>query len=138
MLEGSPGEGKFTTPLATLHKFNGWADKFLATPANGLEDLYLAVNGSVKKKLKWAAIYHDFSANEGDADYGTELDLLLSYRTAWNQTFGLKTAFYEADTHAADTDKIMVWTSYRFGRWPGRFISLVLVRPPGPSLRNAH
>lgn len=31
-LDGSPGEGQFNTPLATLHKFNGWADKFLRTP----------------------------------------------------------------------------------------------------------
>ena len=29
-----PGRGKgFTTPLGTLHKFQGWADKFLTTPA---------------------------------------------------------------------------------------------------------
>ncbi|MCX7677420.1 MAG: alginate export family protein, partial [Alteraurantiacibacter sp.] len=27
----------FQTPLATLHKFNGWTDQFLATPAAGLE-----------------------------------------------------------------------------------------------------
>ena len=28
----------FTTPLATLHKFQGWADQFLATPSSGLVD----------------------------------------------------------------------------------------------------
>ena len=28
------------TPLATLHKFNGWADLFLTTPNAGLEDAY--------------------------------------------------------------------------------------------------
>ena len=28
----------FKTPLATLHKFQGWADKFLGTPANGVKD----------------------------------------------------------------------------------------------------
>ncbi|MCS1410183.1 MAG: hypothetical protein M2R45_03372 [Verrucomicrobia subdivision 3 bacterium] len=38
---GSDGGAKgFATPLATLHKFNGWADAFLATPADGLDDLY--------------------------------------------------------------------------------------------------
>jgi hypothetical protein len=26
------------TPMATLHKFDGWADLFLTTPANGLGD----------------------------------------------------------------------------------------------------
>ncbi|MCY7340167.1 MAG: hypothetical protein LH465_09520, partial [Sphingomonas bacterium] len=28
------------TPLATLHKFQGWADKFLTTPPDGIRDLY--------------------------------------------------------------------------------------------------
>ena len=32
VLEGNGVKG-FTTPLATLHKFQGWADKFLTTPA---------------------------------------------------------------------------------------------------------
>jgi hypothetical protein len=38
----------FTTPLATLHKFQGWADKFLTTPVNGLADLY--VNAGYTRK----------------------------------------------------------------------------------------
>ncbi len=32
---------------ALLHKFNGWADKFLGIPADGLEDFY----GSLSYKL---------------------------------------------------------------------------------------
>ena len=28
----------FQTPLATLHKFQGWADKFLTTPPNGIRE----------------------------------------------------------------------------------------------------
>src|SRR3546814_9939519 len=39
-LEGN-GSAALPTPMATLHAFNGWADKFLTTPANGLRDLYL-------------------------------------------------------------------------------------------------
>ncbi|MEJ2582793.1 MAG: hypothetical protein P8127_14345, partial [Acidobacteriota bacterium] len=35
---GSGNNGSFTTPLATLHKFNGWTDKFLNTPGDGLTD----------------------------------------------------------------------------------------------------
>lgn len=31
-LSGSPADGQFNTVFATAHKFNGWADKFLATP----------------------------------------------------------------------------------------------------------
>ena len=37
-LEGN-GTVALQTPLATLHAFNGWADKFLSTPANGLRDV---------------------------------------------------------------------------------------------------
>ena len=28
----------FRTPLATLHRFQGWTDKFLGTPPAGVED----------------------------------------------------------------------------------------------------
>ncbi|MCP4202345.1 MAG: alginate export family protein [bacterium] len=113
VLEGSAG-GAFRTPLATLHKFNGWADKFLATPRDGLEDLYLEVRGKCAKGVGWAAIYHDFGATEGGASYGEELDLLATYKTSWNQTIGLKGALYDAESHAADTDKWMLWTAYSF------------------------
>ena len=113
VLEGSP-QGAFRTPLATLHKFNGWADKFLATPRTGLEDLYLHVGGKCAKGIGWAAIYHDFSATEGSASYGEELDLLATYKNSRGQTFGLKGALYDAESHAADTDKWMLWTAYSF------------------------
>jgi hypothetical protein len=32
LLGSDNGEYGFATPLATLHKFNGWADQFLGTP----------------------------------------------------------------------------------------------------------
>ncbi len=113
VLEGSPADGKLTTPLATLHKWNGWADKFLATPANGLEDVWLAVHASAGS-WKLGAIYHDFSANTGSASYGEEIDLLATYTTSWKQSFGVKAALYSADTHASDTDKIWGWTAWKF------------------------
>ena len=37
---GGNGRHAFQTPLATLHAFNGWADKFLVTPNDGLQDRY--------------------------------------------------------------------------------------------------
>ena len=60
-LDGSPADGRFTTPLATLHEWNGWADRFLETPTDGLEDLYLQVDGEVGP-LAWLVRYHDFGA----------------------------------------------------------------------------
>jgi len=67
----------FQAPLATGFKFQGWADKFLTTPPNGLEDLY--ANASVNLKgvgmldtLAFIVSYHDYDAERGPADYGSE------------------------------------------------------------------
>lgn len=108
------GERSFSTPLATLHKFNGWADKFLQTPILGLDTLYLRFKGTVDGGLKWQLSYQDFSSTEGGLDYGTEIDAELVYKAPWSQVFGLKYADYDADTHSTDTEKLMLWTALSF------------------------
>lgn len=102
-LEGSSAGG-FMTPLATLHKFQGWTDTFLNTPANGIDDRYIGMSGKAKG-YKWEAVYHDFDAERGSNDYGHELDLSVSYQI--NDTFSglLKWAHYSADTFGSDTSK---------------------------------
>lgn len=112
-LGGSEAEGQFQTVLATLHAFNGWADKFLSTPNNGLEDLYFRLDGR-SGPLRWSVTYHDFRAATGDAEYGTELDFVINYRAPWAQTFGLKGALYTAEDFSVDTDKIWLYTGYAF------------------------
>jgi len=112
-LGGSLDDGRFTTPLATLHKFNGWADKFLNTPATGLVDTYLGA-GITRGRVSGVLVYHDFAADSGGADYGTELDAVVSWNSPWKQTFVAKAAFYNADDHAADTDKFWLYTTYAF------------------------
>lgn len=111
-LDGSPADGRFTTPLATLHEWNGWADRFLETPTDGLEDLYLQVDGEVGP-LAWLVRYHDFGAQSSSVSYGQELDLRLLYTGRRGLTFGLKGALYDADRFAADTDSWMLWASYK-------------------------
>ena len=113
VLEGSPTDGQFRTPLATLHKYNGWADKFLATPPNGLEDLYLLLTGKAGE-VGWLVKYHDFSAESSSASYGKELDLQFTYKCPKDVLVGLQGALYDADQFATDTDKWMVWTAYAF------------------------
>jgi len=112
-LEGDARDGQLSTPLATLHKLNGWADKFLVTPPEGLEDLYLSVQGE-PGPIGWTVVYHRFDAESADRRYGDELDLQLTYRTPWKQEIGFKGAFYDGETFAADTDKLILWTSYSF------------------------
>lgn len=104
------GTASFQTPLATLHKFNGWADKFLGTPAGGLEDFYVSLSYKVQgggplKGLKFDAIYHDFSADTGGS-YGSEIDLQVSKKFMDHYSIGLKLADYNADGFATDTKKI--------------------------------
>lgn len=96
VLEGD-GVYAFQTPLATGHAFNGWADRFLVTPLTGLEDTYLSV-GAILAGMNLKAVYHDFSADEGGADYGTELDLLITRTFRKMYTVGLKYANYSADS----------------------------------------
>lgn len=101
-LLGSDNGVGFKTPLATLHKFQGWADKFLTTPGLGVEDSYLKVATKVAD-VNVAATYHDFSSNEGGEDYGSELDMVASYAFNKNVNAQLKYAAYSADTFATDT-----------------------------------
>lgn len=113
LLGGSLRDGAFQTPLATGHKFNGWADLFLATPASGLVDWYVSADGHVRRAA-WIVVYHDFSADEGGRAYGTELDAQVLYPTKWKQTFGFKFAVYREDGFARDVGKLWLWTQYSF------------------------
>lgn len=119
VLGSDEGNYGFSTPLATLHKFNGWADQFLGTPAQGLVDMYVSLAGKVAG-VKLAAVYHDFSADEstpGVDDLGSELDLLAAKKFNDTYSAGLKYAMYSAgDTGAnkVDTDKAWVWVSAKF------------------------
>lgn len=104
---GSDNGRGFITPLATLHKFQGWADKFLGTPGTGIDDTWFKIAGKVKG-VKLAAIYHQFDANEGGADYGDEINLLATYKIDKNYSLLVKYASYSADEFATDTDKAWV------------------------------
>lgn len=107
------GGSAFTTPLATLHKFNGWADKFLATPAGGLEDRYLKFSLPLGNGRLGAAL-HQFDAETGSTDYGSEID--VSYATALSEHVDLlvKAARYDADQFATDTTKVWVMLTCSF------------------------
>lgn len=113
LLEGSEAKGRFTTPLATLHAWNGWADKFLGTPPKGLEDLFVWVGGEAGK-VSLKAVYHEFTSDSGGIDYGNELDLVATYKAPWGQSFGAKAALYGADEFSMDTRKYWLFTGYSF------------------------
>ncbi|MCB9748056.1 MAG: alginate export family protein [Candidatus Omnitrophica bacterium] len=104
----------FATPLATLHKFNGWADKFLSTPATGLEDFYVdlgykvaGLEGNLEffNGLLAKFQYHDFQAEDGGADYGNEWGIYLKHPIKKNMYVETKYADYNADSFSTDTKK---------------------------------
>lgn len=111
---GSDNGQGFRTPLATLHAFNGWADQFLGTPGTGLEDLYLRLG---YKYAKWNLqfIYHDFSADSGGGDYGSEIDLAASRSLGDRYSVLLKFAAFDAgDAPFVDTTKFWLMLNARY------------------------
>ena len=110
---GGDGTSSFQTPLATLHLYNGWADKFLSTPVKGLVDTYATV-GTVVSGIKLAAAYHDFKSDKDSDNYGSEVNLLAAKKFGKNYLVGVKYADYSADTYATDTSKLWIWTNINF------------------------
>ena len=78
-LSSNNGLYGYQTPLATLHIFQGWADVFTTTPKQGLVDTYLSGGATVLDKLQIYGEYHWFDSDFGSIDFGSELDLSVSY-----------------------------------------------------------
>lgn len=97
VLEGDGSRG-FSTPLATLHAFNGFADLFLATPANGLADIYVKAGIPVSANVSAALVYHEFQADHGSASYGKEIDAVCSWKINDSMSATAKAAFFDGKT----------------------------------------
>ncbi len=124
----------FTTPLATLHKWQGFADVFLGYTGRsgnefGLEDLYGKVGYVSPKFGKLLAIYHTFNTQETKSgfsdDVGSELDLLYTYKFSNGIDFLAKAAFFSGETNSIlsqldkpvaqnDVTKYWVQLDYKF------------------------
>ncbi len=110
---GGDGHYGFSTPFATLHAFNGWADRFPATPVNGLDDRYIGIGGKIGKAA-WAASYHDFRADHGNQDYGREFDASIGYPFNKHVSGLLKLADYRSDGFASDVRKLWASVEYKY------------------------
>lgn len=97
----------FRTPLATGHKFQGWADMFLATPDLGIKDSYAGAT-VVFRGITAAVVFHDFRAEARNWSWGEELDVSLSRKFGQYLTGMLKYADYREDGLAVDTKKVWV------------------------------
>src|SRR5690554_2846009 len=112
-LGSDSGNYGFQTPLATKHAFNGWADKFGDTPNDGLNDTYIKLATKVAD-VKLLAVYHDYSADEGSADKGSEIDLQASMDFAKYYSAGIKYAAYSKGDAGLDIDKGWLWIEAKF------------------------
>ncbi|MES0874930.1 hypothetical protein [Sinimarinibacterium thermocellulolyticum] len=115
-LGSDDGAFALQTPLGTRHAFQGWADVFLQTPATGVRDTWLGVDGSLRQ-FKLSLRYHELLADQGGADYGNEIDLSATLPLYAGPYGGLsataKFARYSADDFGADTDKLWLQLDYR-------------------------
>ncbi len=95
VLGSDDGNFAFRTPLATGHKFNGFADVFLVTPADGLEDFYVYFKpANLPYGLKGLVRYHFFSGNDNIGSYGQEIDAVLTKKINDNLSVGAKYAYF--------------------------------------------
>lgn len=118
-IEGD-GTNAMQFALGTNHAFDGWVDKFLTTPANGLVDANIGITYVAKSENAWLngtkamLVYHDFSAERGSADYGTEWDASVEQTFQQYYTAGIKLGAYNADDLYTDTVKIMPYLQVKF------------------------
>ncbi len=109
-LDGNNTVG-FSTPLATLHKFQGFADVFLTTPASGIIDTYGKLG--VAKNIALGAVsgvalsgwYHDF-ANPHGGSLGSEFDLDATAKFGPHVSTSLTYANYDGVKGYASRDRI--------------------------------
>jgi hypothetical protein len=117
-LEGEGPGRRFQTPLATLHLFQGWADVFLSTPNDGLEDLFVsaiyrpAIATDHFSNSALTLTWHAFDAERTGADLGEEIDVQFTGAITPQLGFVLKYADYDGAGAPADTTR--AWFGLEF------------------------
>lgn len=106
LLGSDDGVARFVTPLATAHKFNGWADVFLDNGgAAGLQDLFISVAPKLPCKLSGSLVYHRFWSDEGDIHLGDEWDLIVKRPVNEHLSVLLKSAYFDS----SDASRNDIW-----------------------------
>ncbi len=112
-LLGSDNNVGFKTPLATLHAFNGWADRFLTTPAAGLVNHYVKGTATLPGAIALTAFYHWFETDPTGARLGEEFNAQLSRKFGKNVTALAKYADFRRGSPAFP-DVRKVWVQLEF------------------------
>jgi hypothetical protein len=96
LLEGKGDVRSFQTPLGTNHAFQGFADRFLITPGDGIQDHFVTLSAKVSG-VQFSAAYHRFLSDLDSYPYGYEWDLQAERPIGNGFLTGLKWADYHAD-----------------------------------------
>ncbi|WP_310541541.1 alginate export family protein [Phenylobacterium sp.] len=129
-LEGNGARG-FTTPLATVHAFQGWSDAFVSPGGNksfadGIEDKNVSFN--VKPRFRRTYLfntdlivrYHDFDDQRTGADLGSEWDVQLTAALTAKLSIALKYADFRreatvpAGTLASPASRSKAWLTLEY------------------------
>lgn len=129
-LEGNGSRG-FSTPLATVHAFNGWSDAWAANSGNkthvdGINDLNLMIVVRPRFKFtylfntEWTVRYHDFDAERTGADLAAEWDLQVTAAITPKLSAALKYASFDrqetvpAGTTLGPPDREKFWFTLEY------------------------
>ncbi|MGZ3366890.1 MAG: alginate export family protein [Caulobacteraceae bacterium] len=115
---GSDGKRGFSTPLASLHVYQGWADVFTTTPARGVDDFNVSV--TYAPAFRWRNLsgpqlfvrHHDFTYAQGAGGLGTEWDAQAQVTVARGLTALIKFADYRGP--AAFPSRRKLWLQLDF------------------------
>jgi hypothetical protein len=127
-LSGNSDGKAFQTPLGTNHLFQGWADVFLSTPNEGIEDTMIIAGGklmgaTIKAEYHWINSDRNFAKIGGGTGdkYGTELDLGVYYKFTKQISGSVEYANFSEDdeyknaaSRKRDIEKIWVTAIYNF------------------------
>jgi hypothetical protein len=128
LLSSNNSKYAFQTPFGTNHLFQGWVDKFLATPKEGIRDSFITATYRYDDFLFFAD-YHLFNSDKdfakvtgGTGDkYGTEWNVATTYNYNKNIMAKIEYGKYsERDQYLAtasrirDTDKLWLTAMYTF------------------------
>ena len=121
----------FTTPLATVHAFQGWSDAFVSAGGNksfadGIEDKNISFNAKPRFRRTWLfntdliVRYHDFDDQRTGADLGSEWDAQLTAAITPKLSIALKYADFRreatvpAGTLAPPASRSKAWLTLEY------------------------
>jgi len=94
-----------------MHARQGWTDKFLIAPPDGVRDAWFSIAGNLGG-ARLIGVYHDFSAHEGGRSYGSEIGFDVTYTLSNRVGLEFKFARYDADGYETDTTKVWFMVGY--------------------------